>query len=40
MIHPIEAKTCVEAWLKAANLLATMPDRCAYNVILDIENPR
>ena len=39
MIHPIEAKTCVEAWLKAANLLATMPDRCAYNVILDIENP-
>jgi hypothetical protein len=39
MIHPIEAKTCVEAWLKAANLLARMPDRCAYNVILDIENP-
>jgi len=39
MIHPIEAKTCVEAWLKAVNLLATMPDRCAYNVILDIENP-
>ena len=39
MIHPIEAKTCVKAWLKAVNLLATMPDRCAYNVILDIENP-
>jgi hypothetical protein len=39
MIHPIEAKTCVEAWLKAVNLLATMPDRCAYNVILDISNP-
>jgi len=39
MIYPIEAKTCVEAWLKAVNLLATMPDRCAYNVILDIENP-
>jgi hypothetical protein len=39
MIHPIEAKTCVEAWLKAVSLLATMPDRCAYNVILDIENP-
>ena len=39
MIHPIEAKTCVTAWLKAVKLLATMPDRCAYNVILDIENP-
>jgi hypothetical protein len=39
MIHPIEAKTCVEAWLKAVNVLATMPGRCAYNVILDIENP-
>lgn len=39
MIHPIEAKTCVEAWLKAANLLAQMPDRCAYNVILDIQDP-
>ncbi len=39
MIHPIEAKTCVEAWLKAANLLAQLPDRCAYNVILDIEDP-
>ena len=39
MIHPIEAKTCVEAWLKAVNLLAKMPERCAYNVILDIENP-
>jgi hypothetical protein len=39
MIHPVEAKTCVEAWLKAVNVLATIPDRCAYNVILDIENP-
>jgi len=39
MIHPIGAKTCVEAWLKAVNLLAKMPERCAYNVILDIENP-
>ena len=39
MIHPIEAKTCVEAWLKAVNLLAAIPDRCAYNIILDIENP-
>lgn len=39
MIHPIEAKTCVEAWVKAANLLAGMSDRCAYNVILDIEDP-
>jgi hypothetical protein len=39
MIHPIEAKTCVEGWVKAANLLAGMPDRCAYNVILDIEDP-
>jgi len=39
MIHPIEAKTCVKAWLKAANLLARMPERCAYNVILDIEDP-
>jgi hypothetical protein len=39
VIYPIEAKTCVEAWLKAVNLLASMPDRCAYNVILDIETP-
>lgn len=39
MIHPIEAKTCVEAWLNACNLLARMPDRCAYNVVLDIEDP-
>lgn len=39
MIHPIEAKTCVEAWLKAVNLLEQMPDNCAYNVILDIEDP-
>ena len=25
--------------MKAANLLAGMPDRCAYNMILDIEDP-
>jgi hypothetical protein len=39
MIHPIEAKTCVGAWLKGANLLAKMPERCSYNVILDIDDP-
>ena len=37
MIHPIAAKTCTEAWLQAANLLAGTTDRIAYNVILDIE---
>lgn len=39
MIHPIAAKTCADAWLQAANLLAGMADKCAYNVILDIEQP-
>ena len=39
MIHPITAKTCTEAWLGAANLLAGTADRIAYNVILDIEQP-
>jgi hypothetical protein len=39
MIHLIAAKTCTEAWLRAANLLADTADRIAYNVILDIEQP-
>jgi hypothetical protein len=39
MIHPISAKTSVGAWLQAVNLLVTMRDRCAYNIILDIEDP-
>jgi len=39
MIHPIQAKTCVEAWIEAATLLTGMPDRCAYNLILDIDCP-
>jgi len=39
MIHPIAAKTCAEAWLQAANLLAGTADRIAYNAILDIEQP-
>src|SRR5258708_19220192 len=39
MIHPIAAKTCTEAWLRAASLLAGTTDRIAYNVILDIEQP-
>jgi len=39
MIHPISTRTATEAWLQALNLLATMEARCAYNVILDIEDP-
>lgn len=39
MIHPISAKTSTQAWLGAVNLLANTDGRCAYNVILDIENP-
>lgn len=39
MIHPISTRTATEAWLQALNLLAGMDGRCAYNVILDIENP-
>ena len=39
MIHPISAKTSTEAWLRAVNLLNRMEDRCAYNVILDIDDP-
>jgi len=39
MIHPISARTSTSAWLQAVNLLETMKGRCAYNVILDIEDP-
>jgi hypothetical protein len=39
MIHPISARTSTDAWLQAVNLLATMQNRCAYNIILDIEDP-
>jgi hypothetical protein len=39
MIHPISTRTATEAWLQALNLLARIDGRCAYNVILDIENP-
>ena len=39
MIHPILAKTSTEAWLRAVNLLNRMEGRCAYNVILDIDDP-
>jgi hypothetical protein len=39
MIHPISARTSTDAWLQAVNLLAAMPGRCAYNIILDIEDP-
>ena len=39
MIHPISAKTSTEAWLRAVNLLIGMKGRCAYNVILAIEDP-
>lgn len=39
MIHPITAATSTEAWLCAVNLLNRMKDRCAYNVILDIDDP-
>ena len=39
MIHPISAKTSTEAWLRAVNLLIGMKDRCAYNVILGIDDP-
>ena len=39
MIHPISADTCAGAWLGAITLLGASETRCAYNVILDIENP-
>jgi hypothetical protein len=39
VIHTISARTCVEAWLNAANLLLGQPGREAYTVILDIEDP-
>lgn len=39
MIHPISTQTAVQAWLAAVNLLAKTDGRCAYNIILDIENP-
>ncbi|MDX2181161.1 MAG: hypothetical protein SFV18_16320 [Bryobacteraceae bacterium] len=39
MIHPISADTCAKAWLGAISLLGDAEHRCAYNVILDIENP-
>jgi hypothetical protein len=39
MIHPISAETCTQAWTQAITLLGTEKQRCAYNVILDIENP-
>ena len=39
MIHPISAKTSTEAWLRAVNLLNGMKGRCAYNVILGINDP-
>lgn len=39
MIHPILARTSTDAWLQAVNLLAALQGRCAYNIILDIEEP-
>lgn len=39
MIHPISTRTATEAWLRAVELLFKAKDRCAYNVVLDIEDP-
>ena len=39
MIHPITAATSTEAWLCAVNLLNRIKDRCAYSVVLDIDDP-
>jgi len=39
MIHPISAETCTQAWTQAITLLGKEKQHCAYNVILDIENP-
>lgn len=39
MIHHIEAKTCPEAWLKAADCLLKQEDYTTHSMILDIETP-
>lgn len=39
MIYPISTRTTTEAWLRAVEFLFKARDRCAYNMILDIEEP-
>jgi hypothetical protein len=39
VIHHVEAKTCAEAWLKAADYLLTQDDYTTYSMILDVETP-
>jgi hypothetical protein len=39
MIHHVEAKTCPEAWLKAADHLMQRDDYTTHSMILDIESP-
>jgi hypothetical protein len=39
LINHVEAKTCPEVWLKAADHLLKQPEFTAYSMILDIETP-
>jgi hypothetical protein len=39
MIHYVEAKTCPEAWLNAADYLLQQEDYSTYSMILDVESP-
>lgn len=39
MIHHMEAKTCPETWLKAADYLLKQEDYATHSMILDIETP-
>ena len=39
LIHPIEAVTPTQTWLKAAQYLAELEQRTQFNVILGVHNP-
>jgi hypothetical protein len=39
VIHHIEARTCPEAWLRAADCLLKQEDHATHSMILDIETP-
>lgn len=39
MIHSVEAKTCPEAWLNAADYLLEQEDYSTHSMILDIDTP-
>jgi hypothetical protein len=39
LVHPIEADTCPQAWLGAAEYLSSHHDAAAYNLVLAVHHP-